>query len=138
MQDLSIGEVAKLAGVQPSALRFYERAGVIPKPARINGRRRYSAELVRLITIARFAQSVGFSLEEIRLLFSQAKPSTVSRRWRPIATAKVQQLEQTISRAKSMKKAIEAGLQCGCIRVEDCIPTTPKSARNPGRSSRKA
>lgn len=138
MTNLPIGEVARMAGVQPSALRFYERAGVIPKPTRVNGQRRYGADLVRLIEIARFAQSVGFTLEEIRVLFSRPGSKTVSQRWRPLATAKVKQLDEIVVRARQMKKAIEAGLACGCIRVEDCAPAARHPVeRSPGSARRK-
>lgn len=121
MALLSIGEVARDAGLRTSALRYYERAGVIPPPARVNGRRRYGPELVQMIAIARFAQSVGFSLEEIRLLFTRGKGGDVPKRWRPLALAKVRELDESIARARRMKKAIEAGLECGCIRVEECV-----------------
>lgn len=43
-------------------------------------------------------------------------------RWRPLAAVTVRQLEDIIVRARHMKAAIEAGLACGCIRVEDCAP----------------
>lgn len=117
---LGIGEVARHAGVRASTLRFYERTGVLPRPARVNGRRRYTPELVRLVEIARFAQAVGFTLEEIRALFTGATGEEVPHRWRPLAEAKLRQLDQKIRRVHRMKAAIAAGLACGCIRAEDC------------------
>ncbi len=41
MPDLTIGDVARRSGLRPSALRYYEEAGLLPAPARVNGRRRY-------------------------------------------------------------------------------------------------
>lgn len=114
MDTFSIGEAARRAGVAPSALRFYERKGIIPKPARIGGKRRYTPELVRAIETARFAQSVGFTLQEVRQLFGGARD------WRPLAQAKLRHLDDTIRRARRMKKAIEAGLACGCLRADQC------------------
>ncbi|MFZ3323091.1 MAG: MerR family transcriptional regulator [Usitatibacter sp.] len=123
MADLSIGEVARRAGMRTSALRYYEDAGILPRAARINGRRRYSEELVSLIEVARFAQSVGFSLAEIKRLFSGMRGRKDLRaQWRPLAQAKLEELDRVIERARRMKKAIESGLRCGCIRVEDCLP----------------
>jgi len=123
MADMSIGEVARRAGMRTSALRYYEDAGILPPAARTNGRRRYSEDLVRLIEVARFARSVGFSLSEIKRLFSGMQGRKDLRaQWRPLAHAKLEELDRVIARAQRMKNAIQSGLQCGCIRVEDCLP----------------
>lgn len=123
MSELSIGEVAERAGVRPSTLRFYEQAGVLPAPHRVNGQRRYSVDLVDAIQVARFAQSVGFTLAEIRQLFCGFQGRTnLGKKWRPLAEAKVKELDATIAAARRMKRAISKGLRCGCIRVEDCRP----------------
>ena len=123
MTELTIGEVARRAGIRTSALRYYEDVGILPRAPRLNGQRRYSDELVRLIEVARFAQSVGFSLAEIKRLFGGTRSRKDLRtQWRPLAQAKLEELDRVIERARRMKKAIESGLRCGCIRVEDCLP----------------
>ena len=129
MAELSIGEVAQRAGVKPSTLRFYEEAGVLPPPRRVNGQRRYSGELVDAIQVARFAQSVGFSLAEIRQLFRGFEGrAKLGKKWRPLAEAKMKELDATIAAARQMKRAISKGLHCGCIRVEDCQPGRTKDS----------
>lgn len=67
--DFSIGEVARRTGVRPSALRYYEEAGILPAPARVGGRRRYDADVIRRVDLLRFAQQAGFTLDEIKTLF---------------------------------------------------------------------
>lgn len=129
MAHLMIGEVARRAGVRTSALRYYEDAGILPPAERVNGRRLYSEELVSLVEVARFAQSVGFSLAEIKQLFSGLEGrSDLRAQWRPLARAKLKELDGVIARALRMKTAIETGLECGCIRVEDCLPAGEKPA----------
>jgi MerR family redox-sensitive transcriptional activator SoxR len=124
MREMTIGEVARKAGVRASALRFYEDAGVLPRAHRVNGRRRYSEELLDLIQVARFARSVGFSVAEIRALFKGFQGrSKLGAQWRPLAKAKLRELDGVIAKARRMKAAIELGLECGCIRVEDCLPS---------------
>jgi MerR family redox-sensitive transcriptional activator SoxR len=129
MADIDIGEAARRAGVKTSTLRYYEEAGILPPAPRMNGRRRYGDELVSLIEVARFAQSVGFSLAEIRELFRATKGSrSLQAHWRPLAMAKVAELDRVIRHAKRMKAAIESGLACGCIRVEDCLPSRKRGS----------
>ena len=123
MADLGIGEVARRTGMRTSALRYYEDAGILPRATRVNGRRRYSEDLVSLVEVARFARSVGFSLTEIKRLFGGMEGRRdIRARWKPLARAKLEELDGVIARAERMKKAIESGLACGCIRVEDCLP----------------
>jgi MerR family redox-sensitive transcriptional activator SoxR len=132
MADLTIGEVARRSGVRTSALRYYEAAGILPAARRVNGRRRYGEELVGLVEVARFARSVGFSLAQIKQLFQGIEGRAgLGAQWRPLARAKLKELDGVIERAMQMKKAIESGLACGCIRVEDCRPgrDKPRKAR---------
>ena len=63
---LAIGLVARLAGVSPDTIRYYERLGLLPKPARTAaGYRQYSRAIVTRLTVVRNAQRFGFSLREI-------------------------------------------------------------------------
>src|ERR671921_206234 len=61
---LSIGEVARRAGLATSAIRYYERAGVLPPAERVGGRRRYGPEAVRRLAVIGIAQQAGFTLAE--------------------------------------------------------------------------
>jgi hypothetical protein len=56
MKSLSIAEAARRAGVRSSALRYYEEIGILPAATRVNGRRHYHADMVRMIVVLRFAQ----------------------------------------------------------------------------------
>src|SRR5438876_761099 len=69
MSELSIGEVARRTGVKPSALRYYEQEGLLPRASRTGGRRRYGERDVRMVELLRFAQQAGFTLDEIKKLF---------------------------------------------------------------------
>jgi len=121
MKYLSIGEVARRAGIRPSAVRYYEEAGILPAPARVSGQRRYDATAVRRIDVLRFAQQSGFTLQEIKTLFHGFGAETpLSARWRTLARMKLQELDLLARRIRRMRRALELGLQCGCVRVEDC------------------
>lgn len=121
MEELSIGEVARRTGVPASALRYYEDAGLLPAPRRVSGRRRYDPEVVRRVQVLRFAQQAGFTLAEIRTLFHGFGAETpLGERWAALAAAKLVELDALVARAARMRRAIEAGLACGCARMEDC------------------
>jgi MerR family transcriptional regulator, redox-sensitive transcriptional activator SoxR len=122
---MSIGEVARSAGVRPSALRYYEGVGLLPPPERENGRRRYDGEVLREVldrlAVVRVAQQAGFTISEIRTLldgFSEDTPP--SERWRLLAEEKLPDVAALVERALGMKDLLERGLRCECLRLEDC------------------
>lgn len=126
MDEMTIGEVARKAGLRTSALRYYEEAGILPPPRRVNGRRRYDPVVLRMLEVLRFAQQAGFTLEEIRTLFHGFGAETpLTERWQVLAEAKLRELDELIARAGQMKRAIEVGLGCGCVRIEDCVVGVP-------------
>ena len=119
--ELTIGEVAQQVGLRTSALRYYETAGILPPPARVNGRRRYTSDTVRLLRTVRFAQEAGFSVAEIRTLFhgfgAHVPPAA---RWRKLADRKLAELDALTLRIERMRRALLAAKECGCVRMEDC------------------
>lgn len=122
MEMLTIGEVARRTGLRTSALRYQEEAGVLPAPQRVNGRRTYRPETVRVIALLRFAQQAGFTLDEIRIVFHGFGGETpLGERWAALAYTKLRELDAMIAGAEQLKRAIEPGLACGCVRVEDCV-----------------
>jgi MerR family redox-sensitive transcriptional activator SoxR len=121
MRQLSIGEVARRTGVRTSALRYYEEAGILPIPARASGRRCYDADAIRRVDVLRFAQQAGFTLREIKTLFNGFGTETpLSARWKSLARGKLRELDILAERVQRMRRALELGLKCGCVRIEDC------------------
>ena len=119
--ELTIGEVARRAGLRTSALRYYESVGLLPPPKRVNGQRRFGPDVVRLLGTVRFAQEAGFSVAEIRTLFhgfgADIPPSA---RWRQLADRKLAELDAVVARAVRMRRALKTAMRCGCLRIEDC------------------
>jgi MerR family redox-sensitive transcriptional activator SoxR len=114
---LSIGKVAASAGLNPSAVRYYERIGLLPAPQRTNGRRRYHVSILDRLAIIAYAQSAGFTLREIRRLF-EGKP--YSTRMRALARAKIVELNEAIARARTMQTLLRTALRCNCLGLEEC------------------
>src|SRR5262245_33535262 len=122
---LPIGEVARRTGVPSSALRYYERIGLLPKTRRESGRRRYGEDVILQITLIQLARGAGFTLNEIRALFGDFHdPIRMGARFRAMAPRKVAELDEVIRRAESMKNLLEEGLRCQCLTLEACAVIT--------------
>src|SRR5579875_574828 len=108
MGNLTIGQVAKKAGVNVETIRYYERLGYIPKPPRPrSGYRQYSEETVNRIQFIKRAQKLGFTLKEISELLSLKVDSgntcaDVKRR----AETKITDIEEKIHNLQGIKKAL--------------------------------
>lgn len=121
MEELTIGEVGRRAGINTSTVRFYERIGLLAKSKRVNQQRRFQPEVLQRLDLIHFAQESGFTLAEIKELFQGFAPDTPpAARWRKLASEKLAEVDALIVRAQVMKRMLEHGLKCGCLRLEDC------------------
>ena len=121
MERFEIGEIGRRAGIRTSAIRFYEDIGLLRETLRVNGRRRYDADVLLQIRAIQVAQQAGFTLDEIGTLFSGFSEDTpVSARWRQMAKRKITEVDGLITKAQRMKQLLEVGLQCGCVELKDC------------------
>lgn len=122
MDGLLIGDVAQQTGLQPSALRYYERIGLVPSPQRQSGRRRYDPSIVHLVRVILLAKQVGFSMAEIHTLIHDFSPDTPpSVRWQAMAHIKLADVAAQIAGLRRMEQLLQQGLGCGCLRLEECV-----------------
>lgn len=120
--NLSIGDVARQAGVRPSALRYYESVGLLTPPKRINGRRVYDASAVDVLRLVQLAKGAGFSVAEIRKLLNGFDRTTpASARWQTMATRKLDDVNAIIERAEQMRDLLEKLLTCQCVQLSECV-----------------
>lgn len=121
MKQLTIGEVARRAGLNPSALRYYERIGLLPAPARVSGQRRYDGDVLTRLAIVRMAREAGFSLAEVRTLVSGFPEGTpAADRWREVATRKLPEVEAMIRRLDTVRQVLIESLACDCLTLDAC------------------
>lgn len=134
---MTIGEVAAQAGLATSAIRYYEKQGLLDEPPRTNGRRIYSSEILHRLVIIGFAKRLGFTLPEIHLLLHGFPArTTASVRWRKLAGRKIKEMEETIAKAGEMKRMLESILLCRCKKLEQCargLARHQEKFRNSGR-----
>ena len=121
MAGLMIGELARQANVATSALRYYEKAGLLPSPARASNRRQYDPGVLGRIRIILLARDAGFSVSETRTFLNGFPVGTKpALRWRAMAKRKLAELEELTARLSQMRSILNASFNCECQRLEDC------------------
>lgn len=108
MRALTIGQVAKNAGVGVETVRFYERQGLVPQPPRkASGYRQYPEDVVTRLRFIHRAKQLGFSLKEIKeLLALRLEPTTTCAEVKDRTTTKIADIEAKIETLQRMKKAL--------------------------------
>jgi MerR family redox-sensitive transcriptional activator SoxR len=118
---VTIGEVAAKATIATSAIRYYERSGLLKQPLRKNGRRLYSDDVLHQLVIIEFAKETGFTLSEIKLLLHGFPENTpASARWKEMAREKIHELDVALAKTKAMRDMLEAMTSCRCRKLEQC------------------
>jgi DNA-binding transcriptional MerR regulator len=115
---LTIGEVAREAGVAATTLRYYEQIGLLPPPARLAGRRRYDGSILARLEVIRLCKSAGFALEEIQLLFADDAPGGPASR--ALAEAKLAEIDDQMASLARARAVIEWGMSCTCPSIGAC------------------
>lgn len=110
MSTLSIGRVAKAAGVAIDTIRYYEREGLIPEPPRrASGYRAYSPDVVRRLRFIRSAKQLGFSLKEIgELLELRSHPRDERDEVRDKARTKIGQINQRVEELLAIREELQS------------------------------
>jgi MerR family copper efflux transcriptional regulator len=113
MKALSIGEVAKLAGVGIETVRFYERQGLLEEPDRtVSGYRQYEETTVAVLRFVRRAKQLGFTLKEIKVLLSLRLDASATRAdVRAQAKAKLADIDAKIADLQRMQESLQKLIQ---------------------------
>ena len=123
---MKIGEIAERTHTPASTIRYYERIGVLPEPQRESGQRVYGADIIEYLEAIAIAQSLGFALDEIKILlgtFHTGKDPSAE--CQGMAQRKIQELEDLVTKAQKMKKILEHGLHCQCTTLSNCYLHEP-------------
>ena len=126
---LAIGEVARRASLATSAVRYYERIGLIDAPPRVSGRRRYPPAVLDRLSLIALAREAGFALTEVRELldgFPEGTPP--GDRWAALVERKLVEIDALITRARTARRLLKHIAKCDCGDLDEC-------ARAMGRGS---
>jgi MerR family transcriptional regulator, redox-sensitive transcriptional activator SoxR len=134
---LTVGEVAHRSGFAPSALRFYERVGLLHAARTSGGQRRYQRNALRRLAFIRAARNVGLSLDEVAAALATLPDgraptkedwSRLSRSWRG-------RLDEQIAALTKLRDGLDSCIGCGCLSLRTCAMSNPDdtlAARGPG------
>lgn len=129
--------MSERTGVAPSALRYYEREGLIHASRSKGGQRRYARETIRRVSFVRVAQQVGLSLDDIRAALDSLPDNRtpdhrdwhrLSTAWRPLIDAQIAMLER-------LRDRLDGCIGCGCLSLKFCRLLNPADSageRGPG------
>ncbi|PJN22288.1 Fe-S cluster assembly protein HesB [Kitasatospora sp. CB02891] len=111
---MTIGQLAELTNVPASAIRFWERHGLLPAPERRSGQRRYPPQAAERIVLLRKFQQAGLSLAEVRE-FQQDQPQRQA-----MIRAKVAEIEQRMLDLDHAHQLLTHALQCSRTDIVTC------------------
>jgi MerR family redox-sensitive transcriptional activator SoxR len=122
MAQLTISEVARQIRLRPSAIRYYERIGLLPPAERLGGQRRYDSTVLYRLAIIQRARQLGFTLNEIRHLFFGFRDVTrPSERWRTLSQRKLAELDELMNGIKAVRGVLKMLMRkCRCDTLDQC------------------
>ena len=124
---LNVSDVAARSGFAPSALRFYEREGLIQATRTTGNQRRYERGVLRRLAFIRAARNVGLTLEEVAAALAtlpdartptKADWTRLSRTWRFRLDAQIAALEK-------LRDGLDSCIGCGCLSLKRCAMSNP-------------
>ena len=136
-KTLSVGDVARRAGVAVSTLHFYERQGLIRSHRTSGNQRRYDRDVLRRIAVIRVAQDVGVSLAEIGAAFADLPDGRAPSKedWTRLSAGWADAIDQRIFLLKRLRDGLADCIGCGCLSLEHCPirnPSDKLSRQGPG------
>jgi len=127
-QTLTVGEVAERSGFATSALRFYEREGLISAERTSGGQRRFERGVLRRLAFIRAAQHVGLTLDEVRAALSKLPASRTPTRadWTRISRSWRRRLDGEIDALIALRDGLDSCIGCGCLSLKTCLLSNPQ------------
>ena len=124
---LTIGELSRRSGVSQSALRFYERQGLIAAERTDGNQRRYPSVTLRRVALVQAGKAAGIPLERIRQALETlpaGKPPT-KRDWQRLSASWGRELDERIATLEAIRTRLTTCIGCGCLSLQTCRLLNP-------------
>jgi MerR family transcriptional regulator, redox-sensitive transcriptional activator SoxR len=124
---LTIGEVVERSGFAASALRYYEREGLIAATRTGGQQRRYERSVLRRLAFIRAARNIGLGLEEVRAALDQLPASRTPTRadWSKMSRSWRGRLDEQIEALQRLRDGLDSCIGCGCLSLQKCRLSNP-------------
>ncbi len=137
VHELTIGELCARSGVSASALRFYERQGLIESRRTEGNQRRYPGVTLRRVALIQAGKSAGIPLQRIRaaLRTLPAGRQPTKRDWERLSRSWREQLDARITTLEAIRGRLTTCIGCGCLSLKTCgllNPGDEAAASGPG------
>jgi MerR family transcriptional regulator, redox-sensitive transcriptional activator SoxR len=127
-RELTIGELSQRSGVSQSALRFYEREGLISARRTDGNQRRYPSVTLRRVALVQAGKAAGVPLERIRAALAElptGKPPT-KRDWERLSRSWKRELDERIATLEAIRSRLTTCIGCGCLSLRTCALLNPQ------------
>jgi MerR family redox-sensitive transcriptional activator SoxR len=124
---LTVGDVAHRSGFAPSALRFYEREGLLAATRTSGNQRRYERNVLRRLAFIRAARNVGLSLDEVAAALSTLPEGRTPTRadWTRLSHTWRARLDAQIAALQRLRDGLDSCIGCGCLSLKRCAISNP-------------
>ena len=126
-RELTIGELSSRSGVPRSALRFYEREGLISARRTDGNQRRYPAVTLRRVALVQAGKAAGVPLERIRAALDRlpADKTPTKRDWERLSRSWQRELDERIATLEAIRGRLTTCIGCGCLSLRTCALLNP-------------
>ena len=127
-RELTIGELSTRSGVSQSALRFYEREGLISAWRTDGNQRRYASVTLRRVALVQAGKAAGIPLERIRDALGKlpAGKTPTKRDWERLSRSWARELDERIATLESVRDRLTTCIGCGCLSLRTCGLLNPE------------
>ena len=134
---VTIGELARRAGIATSALRYYEQLGLISSQRTTGGQRRYARATLRRVAFIRAAQTVGLSLADARAALNRLPDERTPNKadWNRVSGTWIRRVDERIAELQRLRETLNSCVGCGCLSLRTCRlynPDDTAATRGPG------
>ncbi|MCR9077699.1 MAG: redox-sensitive transcriptional activator SoxR [Hyphomonadaceae bacterium] len=126
-RGLSIGDLASRTGLSVSAIRFYEKKGLITPDRNDGNQRRYEGSDIRRLSFILIAQQIGLSIEQIKDVMAQLPEGRTPTKadWSKISRRFRKTLDERIAMMERMRERLDGCIGCGCLSLKACSLYNP-------------
>lgn len=119
METMTIGELAERTGLAVSAIRFYQRRGLLPARGAGSGWQRFGPDTLARLAVIELAKRTGFSLDETaELLAALDTDGSPAHTWQALAAAKLADIDARTARLQHMRELLTEALDCSCMTLD--------------------